>query len=154
MTHSHRLHLCWPPFAYKAWFLATELAGYVAARKVPALIAVLPPVWEEILTGRRVLGSRDALLQAWQAVRRGADQALAEDPVSGLRELLRAWGLAGCLESHAADVDPDAVARRARRRWSAGLPMLGAADGPLLREIFGACARPPASATGAPTPMS
>lgn len=148
LTHSHWLHLARPPFAYKAWFLATELASRVGGRKVPALTAVLPPVWAEILSACGVLGDREGLLRAWQAVGRGAGDTLAEDPVAGLHELLSAWHLEASFADVAPSVDPDCVARSAMRRWSAGLPMLGQADRPLLRRIFDSCASAP---TAAPT---
>lgn len=146
MSHSHWLHLGRPPFAYKTWFLATELASHAAVRKVPALAAVLPPVWAEILSGSGVLGDRVALVRAWEAVTRGADVGLAEDPLTGLCDLLRAWQPAERFEEPALRVDPDAVARSAMRRWSAGLPMLGEADGRLLHRIFASCARVPTGA--------
>lgn len=136
MSHSHWLHLLRPPFGYKAWCLATELASYAGGRKVPALAAVLPPVWAEILSGSGVLGDRRALLRAWQAVSEAASPALPDDPVEGLYELLRSWKVS---EGAIGNVDPEVVGRSAMRRWGAGLPMLGAADGPLLERIFDAC---------------
>lgn len=133
MSHSHWLHLGRPPFAYKAWFLATELAGHAAARKVPALAAVLPAIWREIAAGEGVLGDAGALARAWDAVRGAADGELPDQPAEGLTELLRAWGLA---EEPVEAGDPEAVARSALRRWGAGLPMLSGAGAPLLTRIF------------------
>jgi len=135
MSHSHWLHLSRPPFAYKAWFLATELAGHAGTRKVPAMAAVLPPVWEEILSGGGVLGDRRALLRAWRAIRAVASADLPADPVDGLRRLLASWGVA----ASAGDVNPEAVARGAIRRWGAGLPMLGGTDLELLKRVFEGC---------------
>ncbi|MFD0564525.1 daptide-type RiPP biosynthesis dehydogenase [Kitasatospora saccharophila] len=110
------------PFAGKVWYLSNELSSATGARKMSATVAVLPAVWARVLDGDARLGDAGRLREAWRAVRSGLPD-LPEQPVTGIAELARRWGVPPC---PAAGQDPARLAARAARGWGAGLPMLGA----------------------------
>lgn len=132
----------WQPFAYKAWFLATEISYAAGARKVPALAAVLPAVWRRIDAGDVAFGDAGRLRRIWRRVA-ATDPTLPDEPAIGVAHLARQWGVdprgAG-LDRLCAD--PAEVARRTLRRWGAGLPMLAGVRAEPLRDLLGECVTP------------
>ena len=133
-SHTHWVALGRDPFAYKAWFLATEISQVAQCRKTPALVSVLPSLWRQILSGNQLLGSAPRLRRIWGRVAAAMPNALPVDPVEGMTRLAQQWKIEAIPR-----FDVDAVVRRLIRRWGAGLPMLAGISSTHLHEIITGC---------------
>lgn len=134
-SHTHWLALGRNPYAYKAWFLATEISQLAGCRKTPALAGVLPVLWRQITSGNQALGSASRLQRIWERVAATAPGILPDDPAEGVARLAQRWGI-----TPPVGFDVDAVVRSTLRRWGAGLPMLAGISSAQLREIVADCA--------------
>jgi NADP-dependent alcohol dehydrogenase len=108
------------PFAARGWYIANELAWVTGVRKMTAVAAILPALWQAIVDGDQRLGTADRLRRLWRRV--AANRPLSTDPVAGLTALLDSWRIDRRIYA-----TPDQLAEAARRAvhcWGAGLPML------------------------------
>ncbi|MEU7162665.1 daptide-type RiPP biosynthesis dehydogenase [Streptomyces chrestomyceticus] len=122
-SHNAWLHHGREPYAVKGWLLANELSWTLRVRKMTAVAALLPPLWQAIADGESRLGSAARLRQMWERLRMVGPQRLPADPGAGVRALVDAWRIERRLTADTALLDT--VAQRTVRAWGAGLPMLG-----------------------------
>ncbi|MGI5197045.1 daptide-type RiPP biosynthesis dehydogenase [Streptomyces sp. CA-288835] len=112
-------------FSTEGWMIANELSSALGTRKMTAVAALLPPLWQAVLAGDTRLGSAPRLWRIWDLLR-SADSSgdpLPAEPAAGITALMDRWGVARDLT-----LPPpllETVARRTVRTWGAGLPMLG-----------------------------
>ncbi|GGZ11929.1 daptide-type RiPP biosynthesis dehydogenase [Streptomyces nitrosporeus] len=112
-------------FSTEGWMIANELSSALGARKMTAVAALLPSLWQAVLAGDTRLGSAPRLRRVWDLLR-SADSSgdpLPAEPAAGISALMDRWGVARDLT-----LTPplrETVARRTVRTWGAGLPMLG-----------------------------
>jgi nucleotide-binding universal stress UspA family protein len=112
-------------FSTEGWMIANELSSALGTRKMTAVAALLPPLWQAVLAGDTRLGSAPRLRRVWNLLR-SADSSgdpLPAEPAAGIAALMDRWGVARDLV-----LPPpllETVARRTVRTWGAGLPMLG-----------------------------
>lgn len=122
-SHDKWFHSGRDPYAVKGWLIANELSSALAIRKMPAVAALLPPLWQAIDAGEVRLGSARRLRRLWSLLRPEAGEPLPADPAPGVAALIDAWGI-----ERSTPLTSDrarAVALRTVRAWGAGLPMLG-----------------------------
>lgn len=128
-SHSDAVLAGREPFCDATWPLANELSMAVGSRKLTALAAITPPVWQRISAGDRRLGCARRLRALWAVMRAASTAAMAADPASGLCTLMDRWRI-----NRALPPDPDRamdpgdlaarLAESASHAWGAGLPML------------------------------
>ncbi|GAA3800608.1 hypothetical protein GCM10022403_038620 [Streptomyces coacervatus] len=123
LSHSAWLHHGRDPYAVKGWLIANELSWSLGVRKMTAVAALLPPLWQAIAEGESRLGSAERLRRIWARLRTAGPTPLPGDPAEGVRALVSAWRIEHRLTADAARLDD--VAERTVRAWGAGLPMLG-----------------------------
>ncbi len=123
LSHNAWLHHGRDPCAVKGWLLANELSWTLGVRKMTAVAALLPPLWQAIADGESRLGSAARLRRMWARLRMTGTQPLPADPGAGVRALIDAWRIERRLTADTALLDT--VAQRTVRAWGAGLPMLG-----------------------------
>ncbi|MEV0449776.1 iron-containing alcohol dehydrogenase [Streptomyces sp. NPDC050600] len=119
------------PFAGKVWYLANELSSLAGIRKIPATLAVLPPVWSRVRDGDSRFGIPARLAEVWETIRAASRTDLPRDPAAGITALADSWGITPPSwplprRTCTTPVAPDAgvLAARAVRAWGGGLPML------------------------------
>ncbi|MGY0018370.1 daptide-type RiPP biosynthesis dehydogenase [Streptomyces sp. cg35] len=132
LSHAGWVVLGRPPYASKGWYLANELSSALGVRKMTAVTALLPPLWQAVTDGDSRLGSGPRLARLWQALRTAGPRELSVDPATGVAELADAWRVDRSLTAD--DAQLKAVSARALRAWGAGLPML---DGLTAADITG-----------------
>ncbi|RSM63047.1 alcohol dehydrogenase [Amycolatopsis sp. WAC 01376] len=115
-------------YSAKHWYLANELSCALGVRKMVATACLLPAVWARILEGDTRYGNTASLTEAWGRLGH-------EDPVTGLRNLLRRWRIEYELTAPA-DVIRKA-AEAAVRSWGGRLPMLAGLAVADIEELFG-----------------
>ncbi|MEU7229364.1 daptide-type RiPP biosynthesis dehydogenase [Streptomyces chrestomyceticus] len=122
-SHDAWFHSGRDPYAVKGWLVANELSSALAIRKMTAVAALLPPLWQAIDAGEGRLGSARRLRRLWSLLRSEGPEQLPADPAAGVAALIDSWGV-----DRSVRLTPDhaeAVALRIVRAWGAGLPMLG-----------------------------
>ncbi|MFB4424062.1 daptide-type RiPP biosynthesis dehydogenase [Streptomyces sp. QL37] len=144
-SHAQHLHDGRDPYAVKGWLIANELSTALGLRKMTAVAALLPPLWQAIDEGEERLGSARRLRRLWAVIRTGLGRSLPDRPAVGVASLIDAWGI-----ERRVVADPEvtgAIAHRIVRAWGAGLPMLGGLGHPdvsrLLRRTVAAAGRAP-----------
>ncbi|MGC7101765.1 iron-containing alcohol dehydrogenase [Amycolatopsis lurida] len=105
------------------WAITAEMVGVMKARPVTALGAVLPSLWRRIEHGDDRFGNRGRLRRAWGWIRAAAGH-LPADPVDGIAELIRSWGIGSEIGGDRRAVA--LVASRAVRFWGGNVPGLAA----------------------------
>lgn len=128
-SHSDAVLAGREPFCDATWPLANELSMAMGSRKLTALAAVTPPVWQRISAGDRRLGCARRLTALWTVLRAASAEAVPADPASGLRALMDRWRINRVLPPDPdRAMDPGDLAARlaegASHAWGAGLPML------------------------------
>ncbi|MEW1660647.1 daptide-type RiPP biosynthesis dehydogenase [Streptomyces sp. NPDC093707] len=131
-----------PPFAARHWYLANELSTVLGVRKMTATAAVVPAVWERICAGDDRLGNAERQRVAWSWVRAAAPR-LPDEPVLGIRALLRNWAVGAPLS--ATDAELDLAAQRAHTSWGGRLPMLAGLSFEEIRSLYTQAVRYPAA---------
>lgn len=123
LSHAAWLGLGRHRYSAQGWYIANELSTVLGLRKMTAVAALLPRLWDEIAGGQALLGSSHRMHLLWQRMRTVSDRELPADPAAGIRALLAAWRI----DRHilATPDQVDSVARRSLASWGAGLPMLG-----------------------------
>ncbi|MFD9960062.1 daptide-type RiPP biosynthesis dehydogenase [Amycolatopsis sp. NPDC058986] len=125
------------PFSAKHWYLANELASVLGTGKIAATASVLPPIWARIASGNRRYGHCERLAEIWHWITRTVP-GLGDDPVEGVAELVRRWGI------ETAVVPGEACARAAANAvesWGGPLPMLAGLPVTELEALYREAAR-------------
>ncbi|WP_328609262.1 iron-containing alcohol dehydrogenase [Amycolatopsis sp. NBC_00345] len=122
LSHSGWVHQGRSPYSVKGWLVTNELSSVLGVRKMTAVAAFLPVLWQAVADGDTRLGSAPRLARLWERLR-VTDLTLPADPVAGARALIGSWGVHHRLEATPEQLAE--VARRVVRSWGAGLPMLG-----------------------------
>ncbi|MFD6417498.1 daptide-type RiPP biosynthesis dehydogenase [Streptomyces sp. NPDC060194] len=123
LTHAPWMRLGRAPFTTAGWIVANELSAALGVRKMTAVAALLPHLWQKVLDGDERYGSERRLRRIWDRISHGTPQPLSAHPAHGVTGLIEGWGV----ERHL-DADPArlrGIALRTTRAWGAGLPMLG-----------------------------
>ena len=120
-----------------SWPLAHELSSGTGSRKLIALAALTPAVWQRISAGDERLGAARRLDRLWVGIRLAAQTELGPVPADGLAMLTAHWGIDTRIDTAAIAPDPidadpieasgtaaEALAGRADQTWGRGLPML------------------------------
>lgn len=142
--HSEYLQRLHNPWGSRLWPLANELATVARTRKVTATVALLPHVWEAVLSGRAELGSPARVHRIFEVITEAATGVLPKDPPEGIRALISSWQVNASVV-----VSPEQlteVTQRATRAWGGGLPALGGLDTKTIRHLY-------VRATQRPEPM-
>jgi len=123
-----------------SWPLAHELSSATGNRKLTALAALTPAVWQRISAGDQRLGSARRLDRLWVTIRLAARADLGPVPTDGLIALTAHWGIDTLMETSATSAD--ALAGRADQTWGRGLPMLKGLTRPEISAIYADALRP------------
>lgn len=138
LSHSGWVHQGRRPYSVKGWLVTNELYSVLGVRKMTAVAAFLPVLWQAVADGDTRLGSAPRLARLWERLR-VTDLTLPADPVAGVRALISSWGVHHWLEATPEQLAE--VARRVVRSWGAGLPMLGGlSSGEVLAMVTDAAA--------------
>ena len=141
-SHTWHFHDGRDPYAVKGWLIANELSTVLGLRKMTAVAALLPALWQAIDQGEERLGSRRRLRRRWAVLRTGRGRSLPAGPAAGVAALVDSWGIGRRV---VADTDTtEAIAHRTVRAWGAGLPMLGGLGHPDVLELLARTVVPPA----------
>jgi NADP-dependent alcohol dehydrogenase len=114
------------PYCCRGWYVANELAAVCGVRKMTAVAALLPPLWQAIADGDARWGSARRLHALWGRLRATDPGRLPAAPADGIAALIDGWGIGRRIEAPGV---AEVVARRSVRAWGSGLPMLGAFRG-------------------------
>ncbi|MFC5827806.1 daptide-type RiPP biosynthesis dehydogenase [Nonomuraea insulae] len=149
LTHQEWIHLGRAAFANKGWLIANEVSVALGVRKMRAVAALLPPLWEAIAGGEERLGSARKLARLWSVLRAVDPDGLPGDPAGGMAALIDSWLVERRLS--AGEDTLDAIASRIVRAWGAGLPMLGGLTKDEVRRLLAQVVRTPEAATAVST---
>lgn len=141
------LHAGRKPYAVKGWAIANELSWELSLRKMPAIAALLSPLWRRIADGDHRIGSAPRLVRIWQRLAENSP-GLPDDPAEGIAALIERWQI-----DHRITADPaqlDTVAARAVHAWGAGLPVLGGLTQAEIRQLLADAVADRALAPGTP----
>ncbi|MDV9170727.1 daptide-type RiPP biosynthesis dehydogenase, partial [Streptomyces sp. W16] len=133
-SHTRHFHDGRDPYAVKGWLIANELSTVLGLRKMTAVAALLPALWQAIDQGEERLGSRRRLRRLWAVLRTGHGRSLPAEPAAGVAALVDSWGIERHIVADTATTE--AIAHRTVRAWGAGLPMLGAFGHTDVRELL------------------
>ncbi|GAA2226911.1 hypothetical protein GCM10010430_02700 [Kitasatospora cystarginea] len=139
LTHSDCLLLDREPFAVRGWYVANELSTALGVRKMTAVAALLPSLFDRIAAGDHRLGSAERLERLWKGLCSAAPRPLPIEPSAGIATVREHWSVEHHLTAHPADLD--AIARRTVRAWGAGLPALGDLTLGDIRAVLGDAVR-------------
>ncbi|MEY9997761.1 alcohol dehydrogenase class IV [Streptomyces sp. V4I8] len=137
-THDAWFHAGRDPYAVKGWLIANELSSALAIRKMTAVSALLPPLWQAIDAGEERLGSARRLRRLWSVLRSENPEELPTDPAPGVAALIDSWMIGRRIAVTPSQIE--AVAGRIVRAWGAGLPMLGGLESDALLPVLRAAA--------------
>lgn len=122
LSHLGWLHMGRDRFGAKGWYLANELSWEMGLRKMTAVSALLPSLWQVIAEGDERWGSARRLFRMWETLRATIPVDLPAEPGPGIGALLDTWMIQRRVTADAGHLT--ATVRRTMRAWGAGLPML------------------------------
>lgn len=135
MSHMPWLTVGRNRFAAKGWYVANELSTVLSIRKMTAIAAVLPAVWERVMAGDPLWGTETKLGLLWQKVHAAYPRPLPVEPVSGIQALMDDWRIGRALAID--DAVMTATVSNVIRSWGGGLPMLAGVKSEHVRDLLG-----------------